>query len=78
MKYWAIFYEYRTCEDGSHFWWEPCGDRKLIQIDGRLSVMNMDRIARDECKHRGFDGYQIHRGTSLLNLFALQSNITMV
>lgn len=47
---------------------EGCGDRSVILLDGRLSRENQKHIAAVECGRRGFDGYQIFRGRSLLDI----------
>lgn len=43
-----------------------CGDRATIQIDSRLSHDNIKMIAANECKKRGYIGYKILKGKSLL------------
>ena len=47
-----------------------CGDRAIIQIDSRLSHDNIKTIAENECKKRGFVGYKILTGKSLLECTA--------
>ena len=44
-----------------------CGDRGIIQVDGRLSVPNMDRVALYWGRKRGFGAYRLIRGSSLLS-----------
>lgn len=61
MKYWAQFYHYRN---GSFV--EGVGDRQLIFLDGRLTPANMEAIAAAECKKRGYAGWRLARGHSLL------------
>ena len=46
---------------------EACGDRGIIQIDSRLSDFNMGLIVRETCQKRGYEGYQILKGNSLLD-----------
>ena len=46
------------------------GDRSVIQIDSRLSHKNAMKIAEDECKKRGYIGYKILQGNSLLDCHA--------
>lgn len=43
-----------------------CGDRAIIQIDSRLSHTKKMEIARETCKQRGYKGYQLLKGSSLL------------
>ena len=43
---------------------EACGDRGVIIVDGRLNPERIMRIAREECKKRGFVGLRIFRGES--------------
>lgn len=46
------------------------GDRATIRIDSRLSPDNIKTIAENECKKRGFVGYKILKGNSLLECTA--------
>jgi len=73
MKHWAQFYELRN---GSYV--EPCGDRQLVFIDGRLSRANMEAIAASECDKRKYDGWRLARGNSLLTPFYLNAAIRTV
>jgi hypothetical protein len=66
MKHYAIFYQLR---DGRYV--EPCGDRKIVRLDGRLSYANMKALAHDVGKQRGFDAYTVERGQRLDRLFCL-------
>jgi hypothetical protein len=43
------------------------GDRSVIQVDGRLKEQNIVDIALEECRDRGFYGYQILKGENLLD-----------
>lgn len=75
MKYYAQFYTFSTgYVEGSTppVFLESnrkpvpaCGDRALVQLDGRMSSWRMERIAADECKKRGFIAYRMLRGASL-------------
>lgn len=38
---------------------DACGDRGIIKIDGRLSLDNHHKIAREECIKRGYIGYRL-------------------
>lgn len=46
---------------------EAAGDRGIIRVDGRLSQVKIAAIALQECKVRGFVGYKILKGVSLLD-----------
>lgn len=70
MKYWAQFY---NLTNGSYV--EPCGDRQLIFLDGRLSRNNMEAIASETCKKRGYNGWRMARGRNLLNPFYLNASV---
>lgn len=41
-----------------------CGDRAVIILDGRRSRDAHLRIAREECKRRGYIGFKLHSGES--------------
>lgn len=43
-----------------------CGDRATIQVDGRLNSDNIHWIAMTEGIKRGFVGYRLLKGESLL------------
>jgi hypothetical protein len=73
MKYWAQFYELRS---GSYV--EPCGDRQLVFLDGRLSRANMEAIAAEQCLKRKYDGWRIARGNHLLTPFYLNAAVKTV
>jgi len=76
MKHFAQFYRLETdAATGRQRWVEPCGDRAIIRLDGRQSLYNMKWAAVKVCRDRGFDGYQITRGDSLLRQFALHADI---
>lgn len=76
MKTYAQFFTYSTgyvagtippqFDDSHKRLIEACGDRGIIQIDSRLSNWRIGLIARETCEARGYDGYQILRGHSLL------------
>lgn len=73
MKYYALFYQMRARKDGSAYYHNPCGDRSIIQLDGRWSVDRMMYVAREEAKKRGFVAFDIQRGDNLLNLFTFRT-----
>lgn len=52
---------------------EATGDRSIIIIDGRLSRINQDMIARQECIKRGYIGYSLHRGETFTRSSMIQS-----
>lgn len=54
---------------------EACGDRGILQIDGRLSNESIRAIAERECKARGFIAWQVMRGESLLTAKPLHSPV---
>jgi hypothetical protein len=54
-----------------------CGDRSMIQLDGRLSTFNMHTIARGEAKKRRYQGFLLIAGNSLLSAEPLQSFISL-
>jgi hypothetical protein len=60
MRYYAVFYI--STESGYR---NPCGDRSLIIIDGRLKFFRVMNIARETCSERGFDCFSIQRAGSL-------------
>jgi len=60
MKTYAIFYN----KSG----YSPCGDRSIIQIDGRLSSFNIDDIALTEQLKRGFDKYSLFHVNNLRDI----------
>lgn len=35
--------------------------RGVVMLDGRLSSTNMERLAYNTCKDRGYDGYRVYR-----------------
>lgn len=41
-----------------------CGSNGVVIIDGRLSLTNMNTIAANDCKKRGFIAWQLFRGES--------------
>ncbi len=41
------------------------GDRAIVQIDARLSDRSIRAIAADTCKRRGYEAYQMLRGSAL-------------
>lgn len=45
---------------------EVCGDRGIVRVDGRLSARSVIDIAIRTAEERGFIGYQVLEGTSLL------------
>lgn len=59
MKYYAQFYDYNLKGELS----EPCGDRAVIILDGRMTKANMGAIAACECKKRGYIAWAIFQGT---------------
>ncbi len=46
---------------------EACGDRSCIKLDGRQSQLTHEYIAEQECRKRGYVGWVLLRGYSLLN-----------
>ena len=52
---------------------EACGDRSIIQIDGRLTRQTMGEIAKAECIKRGYVAWQIIGGNHLLDAKPLHS-----
>lgn len=74
MKYYAQFYQLSTGyisgtippQFGQPKPIPACGDRAIIQIDGRLSKRAMGDIAAMECAKRGYIAWQIIAGDSLL------------
>ena len=42
------------------------GDRSVVRLDGRCSYETMKKIAESECRKRNFVGWQIIKGSSLL------------
>lgn len=79
MRYWAQFYSRRLREEnGTSYFVEGVGDRQLIYLDGRLSVVNMAEIARRECRIRGYDGFRIARGHHLSKPFYLNAAVQAV
>ncbi len=71
MRHFAVFFHRNT--DGLYI--EPCGDRRIVRLDGRLSLTTMKIVAEKIGYERGFDGYRIERGNNLLHLFALTAAI---
>jgi hypothetical protein len=77
MKTYAQFFNYSTgyiegtmppkFDDSHKKLIEACGDRGIVQIDSRLANWRIGSIARETCQARGYDGYQILQGDSLLN-----------
>jgi hypothetical protein len=45
---------------------EACGDRSVVRLDGRQSRLCHESIAEKECRSRGFVGWQLVKGPSLL------------
>ena len=45
---------------------EVCGDQGIVRVDGRLSARSVVDLAVRTAKERGFIGYQILKGPSLL------------
>jgi len=63
MKSYAVFY----CKSAiSNERIQACGDRATIQIDNRLLDSCQEHIAREECRKRGYLGYHMEKGESLL------------
>lgn len=60
MKTYAIFY------DANGYW--PCGDRSIIEIDGRLRHDNKVMIALVECEKRGFEKFRLVRAARVLDI----------
>jgi hypothetical protein len=64
--YFADFYH--DCPDGLQ---RAMGDRGVIILDGRERRETHHALARNECGKRGYDGYRLMAGASLLNARAL-------
>lgn len=67
MKYWVQYYQKGLFSDKLI---EVCGDRGIIQLDGRNSLKN---VKKDAVKFNGFrrptfDAYQILQGERLLDV----------
>ncbi len=43
---------------------EPCGDRAVIVVDGRLSRANIGTIAAKECLKREYAAWRVFKGDS--------------
>lgn len=43
-----------------------CGDRSVLILDGRLSLARQAMVAREACKARGYNGFSLHAGESLM------------
>lgn len=43
-----------------------CGDRAIVWLDGRMSHLSLHETAMKTCEERGFIGYKLIRGESLL------------
>jgi type VI protein secretion system component VasK len=78
MKYWAQFYHQYKRQDGSTFYEEGCGDRQLIFLDGRWSLQRMTDVAADECAKRGYQGFRLVCGNSILRPFYMNATIREV
>ena len=63
MKLYIDYYQ-RGCVSGEPV--SACGDRATIQVDARLNYSNVADIAEAEGIKRGYIGYTILRGDSLL------------
>lgn len=46
---------------------EACGDRGIVRVDGRISRDRVAAIARRTAVERGYVGYQVLEGDSLLS-----------
>ena len=46
---------------------EACGDRAVIRLDGRESVATALPFCRTECRKRGYIGFTVIAGESLLS-----------
>jgi len=57
------FYAQFLHDDGR----EAIGDRGIIRLDGRLSLFNMETVAFDTMRQRGFKDFVILRGEHLLD-----------
>jgi hypothetical protein len=63
MKMYAVFYHNGAISNKPI---PACGDRATIQIDNRIMRSGIDYIAKQECKKRGYLGYHLESGESLL------------
>jgi len=59
MRFYAQFFH----DDGR----EALGDRGIIRLDGRLSLLNMENVAFNTMRQRGFKDFVILRGDHLLD-----------
>ena len=76
MRY-AQFYQYSTGYvagsipprfDPAHVCpMEACGDRAVIIIDARMKPSDAGKIAAHECMKRGFIGWKMYEGASILS-----------
>jgi len=66
MKYWIQYYQEGIV---SNKLIEVCGDRGVVQLDGRNSLENMkkDAVKFNGFRRPTFDAYQILRGERLLD-----------
>lgn len=62
MKTYAFFYHFDLAGKLA----EGCGDRAVIQIDGRHNTRTARAVAADECKKRGYIAYQLATGARIL------------
>lgn len=66
----AQFYElstgYPTFKEEDKKPVEACGDRGVVILDGRSSITTLKAIARAVAKQRGYTGFRLERGPSLL------------
>ena len=60
MKYYALFYD----ANGHN----PCGDRSIIQIDGRLTRYNALAIAHEEMTKRKFKSLRLVRANAIRHI----------
>ena len=69
MKTYAFFTEYNL----SGKLWNALGDRSVIVIDGRLSNPAKSAVARETALKRGYAGYRLMRGDSILRCHEYES-----
>ena len=78
MKYFAQFYVVQGTTPHQVFYTEPCGDRQMIQLDGRLKHGRMREIAAQECSKRGYAGFRLFKADNLLDPVFIDSFVRTV
>lgn len=65
MAVYAFFFVRSAIDPTKLF--EAVGDRSVIRLDGRRSIVVLNSIAHEECLRRKYDGFQIMKGSSLVS-----------